>query len=579
MNRGASIVWFCLWASLPALHGQTSTPPIVPAQANEDTAALVPSSPVATPSSVAAPDDQDDKAPVTNPTPKPPVDPKTGLPLTPAEQREKEIDKYDPMKRDQDILPGSVPVTPGKTDAAGTDPNATDPRYARPDDKGKNGVPRAGGPASPSDAISPENQYSGPAVLSRSYTLARPMVPQQVKWRATFSFNESKSYGQAPAAANGATSYTSANTDSRTIGWSLSGRHIWKKDQLGLSYSGGYSDYGSGGVSGLNHSLNLDYAHILSRRLVLHVVESGQEFSQNYALENPALAPGSSIANINLATSPGVQLLNSSTRQLSSQLSLTFHQSTRLSYNMSTATFVIGRSEGVGMTGRQASGDVNYRWTRKATVGAYYSFTDYVYPHNIATSDSNAVGLIYSYAFNSRMQLQTRIGATRIETLAYQSVPLPPLLAAILGQGSALVNAYFVLRTSDISAAFLKDFRGSRKITLAYAHGQTPGNGVLLTSVQESISAGFSTSLLRKRLPLNTGVAYSTLRAVGQATLGSYKSESVNLSTSRSLGASASGTLQVDYLRYDLSNSPILQHTLRVSLGLSWSAPERWLRF
>ncbi len=190
---------------------------------------------------------------------------------------------------------------------------------------------------------------------------------------------------------------------------------------------------------------------------MLSLVESGSEYSQNYALENPVLEPGASIANLNLAVSPTTEIVTGVSRQSSTQGSMTYHLTARLSYSLSGSYFITGRTQGVGMWGHQASGDVNYRLTAKATVGAYYSYTNYDYSHGVASSDSHAGGGIFSYAFSRRMQLQTRLGATRIESLAYSAVPLPPELAAILGEPSIIVNAYSLHWTSVISAQLVKD--------------------------------------------------------------------------------------------------------------------------
>jgi hypothetical protein len=331
-------------------------------------------------------------------------------------------------------------------------------------------------------------------------------------------------------------------------------------------------------MNGANQNLNLDYAHVLSRRISFQVVEAVQDLSQNYSYENPTLQPGNSVANIDLATSPNIQLLNSKTRQSSSSASITFVQTPRISYNVSTAYFIIGRTEGVGMHGLQYSGDVNYRWTHKATVGAYYSFTDYLYSHNISTSDAHNIGLIYSYAINRNTQIQTRLGVTRIENLAYEAVPLPPVLQQLLGQASVVINAYSVRSTSDISMQLVHDFRRLRTASIAYAHGQSPGNGVLLTSIQQTLSAGFTANLMHRKLQVSLGGIYSSVTSTASGDIGFYKSETYYVSTSRPLGRGVSASFRVNYERYNLSSSPLSQDSIRLSFGFAWSPPESVLR-
>jgi len=404
------------------------------------------------------------------------------------------------------------------------------------------------------------------------------MIPRQIQWTGGLGLNYSWNSGEAPSAINGATNYRSLSTHGASANWSVGGRHVWRRDQLGVNYSGSYSDYSQGGMNGANQNLNLDYAHVLSRRISFQVVEAAQDLSQNYSYENPTLQPGNSVANLNLATSPNVQLLNSKTLQSSSSVSMTFVQTPRISYNVSTAYFIIGRSEGVGMHGRQYSGDVNYRWTHKATVGAYYSFTDYLYSHDISTSDSHGVGLIYSYAINRRTQVQTRFGITRIENLAYQAVPLPPPLAQLLGQASVIINSYSVRKISDISMQLVHDFRRSRTANIAYAHGQSPGNGVLLTSIQQTLSAGFSGSFLHRRVPLSLGGIYSTVTSTASGNIGFYKSETFYVESSRQLGRGVSASFRINYQRYNLSSSPLSEDSIRLSFGFQWAPPEGLLR-
>jgi len=519
-------------------------------------------------------------------TPSVPVDPKTGIPLTPDQIREKEIDKYDPLKRDVDpTAQDQYPLTDRKQPEAIANPDKETPLPGSVAESETAAPGRS--ETSPADSTTDsadgtgDSAYSGPAVLTRSYTLSRPMMPQQIKWQATFGFNYSWDWGETPGIATNANPFVPTTTQSRAVSWGLSGRHIWKRDQIGVSYAGNYSQYSLGGLSGMNNTLNLDYSHVISRRLSVQLVESGQDLSQNYTLGNPVLEPGSSLANINLSTSPNVQLLNSTVHESSSQASLTFHQTSRLSYSLSGSYFIIGRTGigVVGMTGRQFSGDVNYRWTSKATVGLYYSYTDYMYSHNTAQSDSNGVGAIYSYALNRSTQLRTRAGATRIESLAYETIPLPPALAAILGQYSTVLNAYSLRWSSDISVELVRDFRRSRTAQLSYVRGESPGNGVVLASVQETASAGYTVSLFRRKLPVSLGAVYSTLNSIVQGNLGAYTSETGYFGISRQVTRHMNSTFRVDYRRYTINGSPLLEHDLRISVGLTWAPPEDSLRF
>lgn len=561
MTRAFALTLACLLVlSSPLLHGQQTPTPVI----------IVP------------PADDSTPAPAADDTPAPVVDQKTKLPLTPAEQRDREIDKYDPLKPADSTTSDANPLSDRELPTGPA--SAKQPANTGADAPLPGSIAASNGAAAgtvSSRSLSPDTaDYSGPAVLTRAYTLSRPIDSQQVKWTLGLGLTWSDDIGQ-NGTVNAQGTYVSSRTVGYGVNWSLSGRHNWKFDNLGVAYSANYSDYsGANALTGLNSSLNLDFTHIVSRKLSLHAVESLQLLSQNYALENPTLAAGSSLANINLATSPNLQILDNSVRQSGSTLSLTYHESNRLSYDLSGSYFVIGRSgqNFIGTFGYQLSSDVNYRLTPKATLGGFVSYSDYRYSHNVETSDSLGGGGIFSYSLSRSTQVRTRFGATRIESLGYASVPLPLELAAILGQAVATINAYTLRWTSDVSVQLVRDFRRNRTGSISYTHGEAPGNGVLLTSTQQAISASYAARLLR-RFPASVSAVYSSLNSISQGNIGYYNSETYSFAISRDIRKGLNSSFHIDYRRYSISNSPLLQHDLRITVGLTWSPPENSLRF
>jgi hypothetical protein len=118
------------------------------------------------------------------------------------------------------------------------------------------------------------------------------------------------------------------------------------------------------------------------------------------------------------------------------------------------------------------------------------------------------------------------------------------------------------------------DFRRARTASIAYAHGQSPGNGLLLTSIQETLSAGFSGTLLHRRLPFSVGAMYSTVTSTSSGNVGFYKSQTYYVSTSRMLGKGVSANIRFNYQRYNLSSSPLAQGSTRIAFGFNWTPPE-----
>lgn len=302
----------------------------------------------------------------------------------------------------------------------------------------------------------------------------------------------------------------------------------------------------------------------------------GSILSQNFGLDNASVGPDTTVANINLASSPNIQITDYGVKQFTTQIDVTWQKSSRLSFDGGVSYFAVVRNEPglLGMTGEQGRGDMNYRLTRQMTVGAYYSYSYYLFPTGFGTTGTNTVGGIFSYAFSSTMQLRLRGGISFVDSREFQEVQIAPAIAVLLGQGSGLIDAYTKVATNDISAQFVKDFRRGKTATVAYAHGISPGNGIYQASEQQSMSAGFGMPLFRI-YKLQAGVGRDTLSAVGvsQATLGSYASEYARISLSRAFPRGVSLNLAAEFRHYLISDSVILENQFRLTSGLSWGPP------
>jgi hypothetical protein len=501
-------------------------------------------------------------------------------PPTPLEERDRQIRQFDPLDRtdqqnkdsqdkektkaareaekrreqDQTPIPGSIAASQ-QNSAARTGPEVVD------EDNGE----------------APVQQYSGPAVLSRSYSINQPLIPEQLKWQETVGLSSVYDSGiERTVNADG-----SLGPPSTLIGmmvnWSLSGRHYFKRDMLSVSYSGNLSEYsGSGSYSGSNQSLSATYSHVLSRRLTLNLSGVGSILSQNSVLENQPVGPDT-IANINLASSPNIQIYDLGSKQFTTQADLTWQLTSRLSFSIGTSYFAIERDSPVllGMTGQQARGDVNYRLTQKTTIGAYYSFSHYLFPHGFGNSATDTAGLIYSYAFNRTTQLRFRGGLSEVESLGLETVAISPPIAALLGETSGVIDSYNTYKTTDFSAQFVKDFRGGRRTaSLAYARGISPGNGVFQTSQQESISASFTARVFRN-YSLVLGAGRDTLTSVAVSAiqnLGKYQSEYARLSLNRSYRRGVGLSLTAEYRYFDVDVLGYLRSQLRITSGITWGS-------
>lgn|SRR5215469_15175919 len=494
--------------------------------------------------------------------------------LTPEELRRRQVDRYDPLASppEDTRLPEDRSRTAPDDDSPTPVEAPPAPLHGSVAESNLKPVSRDEGPHT-ADAESDE-LYSGPAVLSRTYTLTRPMALRQVGWTWDAGASENFTSGLVGASSTNPATHTE-DSFGTAASFSFRGRHFWQKDQLGVDLNAMYNRYSSAAAyNGSNVVLNLDYAHNFTRRLQLNIVESASVLSQSGTLIEPLTQAGVSPANVNLGASPTLQVFDQSTRQSITQISLTFQKSSRLSFDYQGSLFGV-RRDGPGLygnSGYQAQTDVSYRLTRKTTIGAYYSYLSYVFAHHLSDSDAETAGLIYSYAFNRSMQLRTRGGVARIENKGLIAVPVDPVFAALIGQSSAVISSYHSSYISDISAEFVKDFGRRRTANISYAHGVSPGNGAILTSAQQVISGAFEMSFWRRY----TG-SISAGRTTLDATLGvsnHYTSDFGSLNFSRTLPHNATANLTFSYRRYTVLGMSGVQPQFIVSTGFTWGPGE-----
>jgi hypothetical protein len=500
-------------------------------------------------------------------------------PLSPAQQRDRDIRVYDPFDkstpapvREDGAGPDGATVETPRAPIQGTAP-APPPGSAKASNELAPKNPRSSGPQVIADDpdLAPVQEYTGPAVLSRSYTISRPMTPRQVKWSPELGISGLYDTGLTGGKINPDGSLANIDAFGTSLSWGLTGRHFWKHDQAGLDYRGSYNHYNSSsGYNGSNQFLNADFSHEFSRRLVLNLVESGSITNQSNALVNQFSVPGSSPANLDLAASPSTQILDQGMRQFTSMMDLTWRKSARLSVNFGGGYFAVDRTGAglLGNTGYQARADVNYRYTRKMTIGAYYSFTDYTFTKHIQISNADTFGGIFSYALARRTQIRLRAGVTRAESEGLTTVAIDPAIAALIGRGTAIVDEYHLMFLSDISAEVVKDFGRSRTGNISYTRGIAPGNGLLLTSVQETESGAFSMTVLH-HYKASAGAGHTKLSSAGQS-IGLYETTYATFGLGRTYNHGLGTNFQMDYRRFSLSSQPILHSQFRISTGITW---------
>jgi hypothetical protein len=521
-------------------------------------------------------------------------------PLTPLEERDRQIRQFDPRApRERERLAGDPDpsTTPAKTSddtrnkekakplpgsVAASNQGQHDPRLEA------QGPKVAGDNGDSLDAD--DDRYMGPAVLTRSYTLQSSQLPENVRLQYTLGASAIYDSGFSTLAPN----QQGVGRFGSIYSWGISGRHSWKKDLVNFSYHGAWNNDPAQSLGGYNHAFQARYSRILRRRLTFNLVTAGSILSQGYALQNPITNPTNSLADVNVAVSPSVQLYGTTTRQATVGPSLQWQKSARLSFTLggtwfgvsydtpgfsgqtgSQAPVVVTSGVGlIGSTGFQAQADVNYRLTKRITTGAYYNSTFYDYEHDIAFTSSNGVGLIFSMSLDRYTQLRLRGGINFYQNQAYTVVAIDPILAAVLGTSHGIIDSYHRNNNNEISAELARDLHRSRTVTFAYTKGLAPGNGQIFASIQQSATAGFSMRLLRQYL-FSSGVGWTNLDAIGTGPLqGKYETEYFFMGLNRPVTRRAQAVFRADYRKFNITTANGTPNQLRIELGVSWSSAE-----
>jgi hypothetical protein len=250
---------------------------------------------------------------------------------------------------------------------------------------------------------------------------------------------------------------------------------------------------------------------------------------------------------------------------------LVIQKTARLSFSMGGDGFLVRRKSTAlyGVTGAIAHGDVQYRLTRRSTIGANYSFSHFDFIGVLSGTDMHGVSGVYSVRVSRWLEFSGSAGIFRAETRFIQNVPIDPAIAALIGtpSGTVLLDRVdnIVSWTGRLSRTFPKG--------VAYVsggRGVTPGNGLFLTSVATTAMAGYNYTGLR-RWSLGASLAYNKANSIGNV-IGNYGGTSGTLSASRQIVHNVHAILSFSARQYSSSTFNLynrLIYDARVGVGYS----------
>jgi hypothetical protein len=343
--------------------------------------------------------------------------------------------------------------------------------------------------------------------------------------------------------------------------------HVWSHTTLALDYRGDFRDYSTSYWDGTDQFLSLILTHRASKRVTFTLRnQTGIYDFNNYTLSSPE-----GILDPNYLQLPQNDLYDNRVIFAGVSADLTYMLTHRLSFNIGGEGSLVRRQSSAlyGVTGGVARGDLEYRISRHTTLGVDYRFTYFDYTRGFGNTDIHSVGVNYSTQLSRHVQLSARLGGARVESQSLTEVTLDPAVAALLGESQAIQAAYRLNYVPDIQVRLADTFRQSR-FSLAYLNQVVPGNGVYLTSRNDTGNATYSYSGVRHwNFALNG--SYGRMSTLVQ-TVGAYTAYGGGAGITRDLGKGLHTVLRMDALRYDIASSALFRHTeYRTSIGLNFS--------
>ncbi len=428
-------------------------------------------------------------------------------------------------------------------------------------------------------------QYAGPAILSRGEAPAALNVPS-IDFALSMSLGATYTDGLIGINANNQENLARKATYGGSFTLGLSGSHSWKHTHIGMAYSGSVSAYASAPITGVAQGISLGISHQFSRHLTFHLSESAGWFTQfppaTVSL-NSSVPFDPSQSNI-----PTTDFYDNRTIYSSTSVGMTYQATSRLSFSIGGGYFTdLRRSAALySAKGESASGDLQYRLSRRVTIGGEYGFSHYGFSGNLGGSYIHSVGLSLSARFSQRAELSLFGGASFVNSSFEQTVPISPAILAILCPPNLVtvcpLTASLVISNNNLWAPNfgVRISRSFQRGALYANAGEsiTPGNGLFLTSRSQTANAGYGYSGLRK-WSFNIGVGYVRALSLGNIQ-GTYGQVAGSFGLSRQLFSHVSFVSSVSATQYQSGSFTEYNHLIySATVGLGFSTKNIPVRF
>jgi hypothetical protein len=418
-------------------------------------------------------------------------------------------------------------------------------------------------------------QYSGPAILSRGEAPGSISLPA-IRFRPYVDVSGIYSTGLAGVIVSDTGELASTASAGVRLAFGISGHQRWRRTNLSVDYRGSVSHYlRRTYYDGMSQSILLGLRHNINRRMTLNLSQTAGMFTRDFGLLGVSQT---ALYDPSTAYIPTTDYFDNRTIYFTSVGNLVMQKTARLSFmaggfavKNSRRSEALRSANGVG-----ATGDVQYRLTRRSTIGGNYQYNRIHHERTTGGADVHSAGFTYAIGLSLRTELSAYAGATHIESKSQITTQTDPVIAALLGIRETSQIVHYLAWTPNFGV------RISRRVpqgilTAAVTHGVSPGNGLFMTSKTLTVNAGYSYLGLRRWSASIQGSYYSSNAVVGAT--GSYGSASGGLRLSRKIGRSLHFIATHNVRQYDSATFARYRRLINeLSLGLAFTPGELPLR-
>lgn len=195
---------------------------------------------------------------------------------------------------------------------------------------------------------------------------------------------------------------------------------------------------------------------------------------------------------------PTTDFFDNRTKYVSSVADLILQVHEHVSVDLGGGGAVVSRQSSAlhGTAAANAHGDLQYRFSRHATIGASYTYFHFDFTRIFGATDVHGVAGAFALQITRLLEFTGYAGFARAESKFVQTVAVDPAIAALLGISKGTQVVHTIDYLPNVSGRLSQTFQRG----VAYVsggHTVVPGNGLFLTSYATTLLGGYTYTGIR----------------------------------------------------------------------------------